>query len=139
MLNEKKGKRIGRHSWIWWNSRGNNGWWNMMWYDMMRRYSENFPCANFFTMFLNLVNKDKYPFHNIALLLWLETVNCFNCTTLHEMRFRNITKDFWRMFHGKFLFFMNEPRGLGTYLWNNSRQGKIMKSRKLSTMVKIRK
>ena len=75
---------------------------------------------HFFTMFLNLVNKDKYPLHNITLLLWLETDKWYNCSTLHGMRFWKITKDFWRasyrMFQGKFLCFMNGPRGLGTYL-----------------------
>jgi hypothetical protein len=96
--------------------------------DVLRKLSDA-RILHFLTIFLSLVKKDKYPLTNIALLLWLETVKWYNCSTLHEMRFWKITKDFWRagyrMFQGKFLCFMNGPRGLGTFLSNNSRKGKL--------------
>jgi hypothetical protein len=61
--------------------------------------------------FIKLVDEDKFPLTNIALILWTEVVKWYGCTLTSQMRYSKETKMFWklgyRIFGGKFANFMS--------------------------------
>jgi hypothetical protein len=69
-----------------------------------------------FQKFTELVKNDKFPLDNLSLLLFLETIRFFATSSTSEMRYSDITKRFWkvgyRMFHGKFLYFMDGTKSV---------------------------
>jgi hypothetical protein len=70
-----------------------------------------------FLLFIELVSKQEFPLDNIALLLFLDTVNFFSCKSTTCMKYFPETKRFWksgyRLFHAKFLYFMGGPKNVG--------------------------
>ena len=78
-----------------------------------------------FLAFFQLVANNSFPLDNLSLLLFLETVKFFYCANTSEMRYSDITKWFWkagyRLFHGKFLYFMGGPKNIGTLAESTSR------------------
>ena len=57
--------------------------------------------------FFEVVARGIFPITNIALMLFLDTVDYFNAPSAEQVRYRKETKYFWfmgfRLFHGKFL------------------------------------
>ena len=49
----------------------------------------------------------------------------YDCANTSEMRYSDITKRFWkagyRLFHGKFLYFMGGPKNIGTLAQNTTK------------------
>jgi len=73
-----------------------------------------------FLIFFELILEGKYPLDNISLILFLETVQFFNCQTTSQMRYSQESLRFWkagyRLFNAKFLFFMGGPKNIGDYI-----------------------
>ena len=78
-----------------------------------------------FLAFFQLVANNSFPLDNLSLLLFLETVKFFYRANTSEMRYSDITKRFWRagyrLFHGKFFYFMGGPKNIGTLAESTSR------------------
>ena len=80
---------------------------------------------DFFLIFFELILDGKYPLDNISLILFLETVQIFNCQPTSQMKYSQVSLRFWkagyRLFNGKFLFFMGGPKNIGDVLDGNKK------------------
>lgn len=68
----------------------------------------------YFKLFIDLVSKQMFPLDNISMLLFLDTVKCFDCKSTTCMKYiPEIWKSGYRMFHAEILYYMGGPKNVG--------------------------
>ncbi|CAG2201884.1 unnamed protein product [Mytilus edulis] len=86
------------------------------------QYLKKLYMAVDFPSFIRMVKANKYPFENISLRLFFGTVSFMSKRITSELWYRGTTKRFWkigyRLFHGKFLYFMGGPKSIA-YITGN--------------------
>ena len=77
--------------------------------------------------FFQLVSENRFPFSNIAFLLWLEIVRWYRQGTSTTMRYMDQTKMFWklgwRLFGGKFIRYMGGFKNEGNVVQGDAEKG----------------
>ena len=82
-----------------------------------------------FCMFLRMISTDKFPLHNIALLLFFDVVRWYSLENTSQMLYSPECMKFWKVmyifFHGKTFRFMAGMKSSNQTLDMNFRKGHI--------------